>query len=149
MNMSALESNLVATAEQFTLIDKTTRMFQLIRNQALCHGIDTKGAPKYDLNKSRATLIKAFDFANKITRQSAVKTTWTTVSRFFDNYKKNSVGKKGEPKFQKDNCLVEYKTTGWKASDDRRFLMITDVFVTEKLKLLGIRDLYTYGSVNP
>jgi len=118
--MLVLESKLAATSEQFALIDEAIRTFQFIRNKALRYWIDTKGATKAE----RA---------------------WAAVSRFFDNCKKNIVGKKGYPKFQKDNRSVEHKTTGWKLSDERRFLTITDGFGIGKLKLLGTRDLRTYS----
>jgi len=142
------ESKLVATSEQFALIDEAIRTFQFIRNKALRYWIDTKGATKYDLNKQCAILAKEFAWANKLNsmaRQSAAERAWAAVSRFFDNCKKNIVGKKGYPKFQKDNRSVEYKTTGWKLSDERRFLTITDGFAIGKLKLLGTRDLRTYS----
>jgi len=139
---------LVAAPEQFALIDEAIRTFQFIRNKALRYWIDTKGATKYDLNKQYAILAKEFEWAGKLNsmaRQSAAERAWSAVSRFFDNCKKNIVGKKGYPKFQKDNRSVEYKTTGWKLSDERRFLTITDGFAIGKLKLLGTRDLRTYS----
>uniref|UniRef100_UPI00257B50A7 RNA-guided endonuclease InsQ/TnpB family protein n=1 Tax=Candidatus Cyanaurora vandensis TaxID=2714958 RepID=UPI00257B50A7 len=146
--MLVLELKLVAAPEQFALIDEAIRTFQFIRNKALRYWIDTKGATKYDLNKQCAILAKEFAWANKLNsmaRQSAAERAWSAVSRFFDNCKKNIVGKKGYPKFQKDNRSVEYKTTGWKLSDERRFLTITDGFDMGKLKLLGTRDLRTYS----
>jgi len=145
--MLVLESKLVATSEQFALIDEAIRTFQFIRNKALRYWIDTKGATQYDLNKQCAILAKEFEWAGKLNsmaRQSAAERAWAAVSSFFDNCKKNIVGKKGYPKFQKDNRSVEYKTTGWKLSDERRFLTITDGFDIGKLKLLGTRDLRTY-----
>nr|WP_287131089.1 hypothetical protein [Candidatus Cyanaurora vandensis] len=129
--MLVLESKLVAAPEQFALIDEAIRPFQFIRNKALRYWIDTKGATKYDLNKQCAILAKEFAWASKLNsmaRQSAAERAWAAVSRFFDNCKKSTPGKKGYPKFQKDNRSVEYKTTGWKLSDDRRFLMLTDGF---------------------
>jgi len=147
-SMLVLESKLVTTSEEFALIDEAIRTFQFIRNKALRYWIDTKGATKYDLNKQCAILAKEFAWAGKLNsmaRQSASERAWSAVSSFFDNCKKNIVGKKGYPKFQKDNRSVEYKTTGWKLSDERRFLTITDGFGIGKLKLLGTRDLRTYS----
>jgi|GEM_PF-3442805 len=58
--MLVLESKLVATSEQFALIDEAIRTFQFIRNKALRYWIDTKGATKYDLNKQYTILAKEF-----------------------------------------------------------------------------------------
>nr|WP_287130406.1 hypothetical protein [Candidatus Cyanaurora vandensis] len=58
--MLVLESKLVAAPKQFALIDEATRTFQFIRNKALRHWMDTKGATKYDLNKQCAILAKEF-----------------------------------------------------------------------------------------
>ncbi len=39
---------------------------------------------------------------------------------------------------------MEYKTTGWKLSKDRRFLTLIDTFDAGKFKLIGSRDLNFY-----
>nr|WP_287127368.1 hypothetical protein [Candidatus Cyanaurora vandensis] len=87
--MLVLESKLVATSEQFALIDEAIRSFQFIRNKALHYWIDTKGTTKYDLNKQCAILAKEFEWAGKLNsmaRQSAAERAWSAVSRFFDNW---------------------------------------------------------------
>jgi putative transposase len=145
--MLVLESKLVGHPSQLVLIDEAIRTFQFVRNKALRYWMDTKGATKYDLNKQCALLAKEFEWANKLNsmaRQSAAERAWSAISRFFENCKKAISGKKGYPKFQKDNRSVEYKTTGWKLSEDRKRLSITDGFGIGSLKLLGTRDLNFY-----
>ena len=39
---------------------------------------------------------------------------------------------------------VEYKTTGWKLSEDRKYLTLTDDFEIGRLKLIGTYDLHFY-----
>ncbi len=145
--MLVLESKLVGHSSQFVLIDEAIRAFQFVRNKALRFWIDTKGATKYDLNKQCAILAAQFEWARKLNsmaRQSAAERAWAAISKFFDNCKKAVPGQKGYPRFQKDNRSVEYKTTGWKLSEDRKHLSLTDGFGIGTLKLLGSRDLSFY-----
>jgi putative transposase len=53
-------------------------------------------------------------------------------------------GKKGYPKFKKNCRCVEYKTSGWKLSEDRRSVNFIDKKGIGKLKLKGTRDLHFY-----
>jgi putative transposase len=61
-----------------------------------------------------------------------------------DSFKKKVSGKKGYPKFKKRGHSVEYKQTGWKLSEDRKYLTLTDGFKIGRLKLVGSRDLNFY-----
>ena len=69
-----------------------------------------------------------------------------SISRFFDNCKKKVPGKKGFPKFKKHqtNLSVEYKTSGWKLSDDRITLTFTDGIGAGSFRMWGTRDLHYY-----
>ncbi|MDJ0746195.1 MAG: RNA-guided endonuclease TnpB family protein [Xenococcaceae cyanobacterium MO_167.B27] len=78
-------------------------------------------------------------------RQAAAERTWYAISRFFDNCKKGIKGKKGYPRFKKNSRSVEYKTTGWSLSDDRKYLTMTDKFNIGRMKLIGSRDLHFYA----
>ena len=69
---------------------------------------------------------------------------WSSISRFYDNCKKNVAGKKGYPQFQKYCRSVEYKTSGWKLADDRKSINFTDKKGIGRLKLKGTRDLHFY-----
>ena len=57
---------------------------------------------------------------NSMARQAHAERAWFAISRFYDNCKKQVPGKKGYPKFKRNSRSVEYKTTGWKLSDDRK-----------------------------
>ncbi len=106
--------------------------------------MDRQGKSQYDLNKYCVVLARDFEWAKKLNsqaRQAAAERAWSAIARFFDNCKKAVSGKKGYPKFQKDNRSVEYKTTGWKLSDDRKVITFTDGFGIGSFKLIGSRDL--------
>jgi putative transposase len=51
-------------------------------------------------------------------------------------------GKKGYPQFKKHTRSVEYKTSGWLLSTDKRCLTFKDGFAAGKFKLVGSRDLH-------
>jgi putative transposase len=153
--MLVLEAKLKGKTEQYVLIDEAIRTALFVRNKALRLWMDVKGSDKYDLNKYCAVLAKEFDFAKKLNsqaRQSSAERAWSAINRFFDNCKKKVSGKtctersrsKGYPKFKKRGHSVEYKQTGWKLSEDRKYLTLTDGFKIGRLKLIGSRDLNFY-----
>lgn len=145
--MLVLEAKLKGKTEQYGLIDEAIRAALFCRNKALRYWIDNRGTGRYDLNKFMAVLAKDFDFANKLNsqaRQSSAERAWSGIARFFDNCKKKVSGKKGYPKFKKRGHSVEYKQTGWKLSEDRKYLTLTDGFKIGRLKLVGSRDLNFY-----
>jgi putative transposase len=51
---------------------------------------------------------------------------------------------KGFPQFQHDNRSVEYKTTGWALSEDRKSITFTDKKGIGRLRIKGTRDLHFY-----
>jgi putative transposase len=71
---------------------------------------------------------------------------WASVERFYRNCASKIQGKKGFPKFKKQQARasVEYKVSGWKLSDDRRYLEFIDGFKAGLFKLWGTRDLHYY-----
>ena len=71
---------------------------------------------------------------------------WASIERFYRNCKAQVKGKKGYPKFApfKTRGSVEYKTSGWKLSECRRYLKFTDGFKAGNFKLWGSRDLHFY-----
>jgi putative transposase len=92
-------------------------------------------------------IAKEFEFANKLNshaRQAAAERAWAGIARFFDNCKKKVSGKKGYPKFQKDNRSVEYKTSGWKISADRQSIKFTDGHGIGSIRFQGSKDLNFY-----
>ena len=145
--MLVVEAKLKGKTEQYALIDEAIRTALFVRNKALRYWMDNKGADKYDLSAQCAVLAKEFDFAKKLNstaRQASAERSWSSISRFYDNCKKKVSGKKGFPKFKKRGNSVEYKQSGWKLSEDRKYLNLTDGFKIGRLKLVGSRDLNFY-----
>lgn len=145
--MLVLEAKLKGKEQQYDLINEAIRTALFVQNKALRLWMDIKDSDKYDLNKYCAVLAKEFDFAKKLNstaRQASAERAWSSVSRFFDNCKKKVSGKKGYPKFKKRGHSVEYKQSGWKLSEDRKYLNLTDGFKIGRLKLVGSRDLNFY-----
>ena len=130
-------------------MDEAIRTVQFIRNKALRLWMDEREIDKYDLSKYTAQLADEFPFVdelNSMARQASAERAWSAISRFYDNCKKQVLGQKGYPQFQKDNRSVEYKTTGWKLAKDRKSITFTDKKGIGKLKLKGTRDLHFYQS---
>ncbi|HEY9710611.1 MAG TPA: transposase, partial [Oculatellaceae cyanobacterium] len=132
---------------QYRAIDEAIRTSQFIQNKCLRYWMDNKGLRQYDLNKYCAVLAAEFPWAselNSMARQSAAERTWSAISRFFDNCKKKIKGKKGFPKFKKHCRSVEYKTSGWKLSPNRKAITFRDGKNIGTLKLKGTYDLNSY-----
>jgi len=109
--------------------------------------MDNKGVGQYDLAKLCAVLAKEFEWAGKLNsmaRQASAERAWSAIKRFYDNCKAKKLGKKGFPKFKKNCRSVEYKTTGWKLSEDRKRLTFTDGFKAGTFLLMGADDLHFY-----
>ena len=149
--MLILEAKLKGKTEQLNLIDEAIRTVVFCRNKALRYWMDNRGVSRYDLNKFMAVLAKDSDFANKLNsqaRQAGAERAWSAISRFFDSCKRKVSGKKGYPKFKKNGHSVEYKQSGWKLSEDRKYLTLTDGFKIGRLKLIGSIDLNFYPTEN-
>ena len=145
--MLVLEFKAYGVKAQYQAIDEAIRTGQFIRNKCLRLSMDEPGKNKYDLNKYCAVLAKEFPFAkalNSQARQASAERAWSSISRFYDNCKKQIPGKKGFPKFKKFSRSVEYKTTGWKLSDDTKWIKFTDKKGIGKLKLKGTWELWRY-----
>ncbi|TBR60637.1 transposase [Westiellopsis prolifica IICB1] len=146
--MLVLEAKLKGKQSQYNSIDEAIRTALFIRNKALRHWIDNKNIGKNDLQKLCAVLAAYFEFASKLNsmaRQASADRAWLAVKRFYDNCKAKKPGKKGFPRFKKRGHSVEYKTSGWKLSNDRKYIMFSDGFNIGKLKLVGTRDLSFYS----
>ncbi|MGI0494007.1 RNA-guided endonuclease InsQ/TnpB family protein [Alkalinema pantanalense CENA528] len=145
--MLVLELKLNGKTEQYSLIDEAIRTALFIRNSCVRYWMDHEKIGKYDLSAYCKVLAKDFEWAGKLNsmaRQASADRAWSAISRFFDNCKKQIKGKKGFPKFKKRGHSVEYKTSGWKLSEDRKYLTLTDGFKIGRLKLVGTRDLNFY-----
>ena len=145
--MIVFEFKCVGNKIQYQRMSEAIRITQFIRNKCLRYWMDNSKKTAYDLNKYTAVLAKEFSFANNLNsmaRQAASERCWFAISRFFDNCKAKKPGKKGYPKFQKSCRSVEYKTTGWKLTDDRKYIIFTDKCLIGKVKLVGTYDLHFY-----
>jgi len=132
---------------QYRAIDEAIRTSLFIQNKCLRYWMENKGLRQYDLNKYCAVLAAEFPFAdelNSMARQSAAERAWSAIARFFDNCKKKVLGKKGFPKFKKNCRSVEYKTSGWKLSPNRKAMTFRDGKNIGTLKLKGTYDLNYY-----
>jgi len=128
-------------------MNEAIRVTQFIRNKCLRYWLDNRGVNANALYKYTAVLAKEFSFANNLNsmaRQAASERCWEAINRFFANCKAKKPGKKGYPKFQKCCRSVEYKTTGWKLTEDRKYIIFTDKCLIGKVKLVGTYDLHFY-----
>ena len=146
--MLVLEFKAYGKTEQFNAIDEAIRICKFIRNKSIRLWMDGEAKSWFDLSKYCAIWAKEFDFANKLNsmaRQAGAERAWASISRFYDNCKKGVKGKKvGFPSFQKNCRSVEYKTSGWKLSADKKSITLTDKCDIGRLKLKGTRDLGFY-----
>jgi len=147
--MLVFEAKLQGSNGQYERVDEAIRTARFVRNSCLRYWLDNRDIGKYELSAYCAVLAKEFPWANKLNsmaRQASADRAWSAIARFYDNCKKNKPGKKGFPKFKKHQThgSVEYKTTGWKLSEDRRNITFTDGFKAGTFKLWGTRDLHFY-----
>jgi putative transposase len=152
--MLVFEFKVYGKSVQLTAIDDAIRTAQFVRNSCIRLWMDVKGTGKNDLQKYCAVLAANFPFANELNsmaRQASAERAWSSITRFYvsvagrsPNCKKGISGKKGFPQFQKDCRSVEYKTSGWKLADNRKFITFTDKKGIGRLKIKGTRDLHFY-----
>jgi putative transposase len=147
--MIVFEAKLKGTDGQYRILDEVLRTARFVRNSCLRYWMDNPGKDKYDLNNYCTVLAKEYPWAKKLNsmaRQASAERAWSAISRFYENCKAKKPGKKGFPKFRKERThgSVEYKTCGWKLSEDRREITFTDGFKAGTFKMWGTRDLHYY-----
>ena len=143
--MITLEYKLKGKAQQYRIIDEMIRTAQFVRNKTLRYWIDNQGVKLVDLYKQCAMMAKEFEWAGKLNsmaRQASAERAIFAIQRFFANCQAKKPGKKGYPQFKKHTRSVEYKTSGWLLSTDKRCLTFKDGFAAGKFKLVGSRDLH-------
>ncbi|SRR6266487_223424 len=126
--MLIYEYKLDGKKAQYAAIDETIRIGQFIRNKCLRKWMDERSVSKNDLQLYCAVLSQKYSFVgylNSQARQAAADRAWFAISRFYENGKNQTRGKKGYPKFQHDNRSVEYKQTGWKLEPDGKHILTT------------------------
>ncbi len=148
--MLVLEYKVKAKPYQYKAIDEAIRTVQFVRNKCLRYWMDAPKEAKingFALNKYSTKLREEFSFVkdlNSMAVQASAERGWAAISRFYENCKNKQPGKKGFPRFQKDNRSVEYKTSGWYLHKTKRRITITDKKGIGELKLLGKWDIHTY-----
>ena len=143
--MITLEYKLKGKPTQYRIVDDMIRTAQFVRNKALRYWIDNQNVKLSDLYKQCAIMAKEFEWAGKLNsmaRQASAECAIFAIQRFFANCKAKKPGKKGYPQFKKRSRSVEYKTSGWKLSPDKRRLTFTDGFAAGTFKLVGSYDLH-------
>jgi putative transposase len=138
--MLIYEYKLDGSRQQYAAIEEAIRVVQFIRNKCLRKWMDERGISKNDLQCYCAVLAHEYSFAsalNSQARQAAADRAWFAISRFYDNCKNHTSGKKGYPQFQHDNRSVEYKQTGWKLEPDGKHILFTDGCGIGRLRLVG------------
>lgn len=146
--MIVLEFKLKGKVQQYRIVDEMIRTAQFVRNKALRYWIDNQGVKLSDLYKQCAIMAKEFEWAGKLNsmaRQASAERAIFAIQRFFSNCKAKKPGKKGYPQFKKYTRSVEYKTSGWALSTDKRCLTFTDGFAAGTFRLLGSRDLHFWA----
>ena len=150
--MLIYESKLKGTQDQYTKLDKAIRTGLFVRNACIRLWIDGKAKSRNDLYKHCKNLADnpEFPWAKKLNsqaRQASAERAWASISRLEDNCKKKIPGKKGFPKFKKNrpnHGSVEYKQSGYKLSEDRKYINFTDGFEAGLFRLWGTRNLHYY-----
>ena len=148
--MLVLEYKIKAKPSQYRAIESAIRTVQFVRNKCLRYWMDAPKEAKINyaaLSRYSTELRNEFNFVkdlNSMAVQAAAERSWLAISRFYGNCKAKKPGKKGFPRFQKDNRSVEYKTSGWVLHPTKRRISISDKKGIGELKLLGKWDIHTY-----
>jgi putative transposase len=138
--MLILDYKLRTNQAQQRATDEAIRTTQFVRDKALRLWMDTRGTTQDDLQALCSQLAQDFPFAarlNSMARQSAADRAWQAIARFYQNCREKKPGKKGYPRFQKDNRSVGYKTSGWKLAPDGKRLTFTDGQGIGTVRLIG------------
>ncbi|MDY7012986.1 MAG: transposase [Cyanobacteriota bacterium] len=145
--MIVLEYLAYGKTHQYSAISEALRTVQFVRNKCLRYWMDNKGVGQKELYRYNTELRAEFPFVKALNShacQASVERAYSAIARFYANCRSLKPGKKGYPQFQKNNRSVEYKTSGWQLSPNRKSIVFTDKKGIGKLKLKGTRDLNFY-----
>jgi putative transposase len=145
--MIVLEFKAQGKTTQYSAINEAMRTAQFVRNKCIRFWMENRGVGQKDLYRHNTALRAEFPFVKDLNShacQIAVERAYTSIARFYSNCKKSVPGKKGYPKFKKNCRSVEYKTSGWKLSETRKKITLTDKKGIGTLKLKGTWDLNFY-----
>jgi putative transposase len=145
--MIVLEFKVQGKTTQYAAIDEAIRTAQFVRNKCIRFWMDNRGVGQKELYRHNTKLRAEFPNVRALNShacQVAVERAYSAIARFYSNCKKAIPGKKGYPKFKKNCRSVEYKTSGWTLSADRKLITFIDKKGIGKLKLKGTWDLNFY-----
>ena len=149
--MLIYEAKLEGTRDQYKALDEAIRTGRFVRNSIIRAWMDGDVKSRNDAYKYCKVLADNPEFPwarllNSQARQAHAERAWASIERLYQNCRAQVKGKKGFPQFKKHSCRasVEYKTSGWKLSVDRRSLEFTDGFKAGSFKLWGTRNLHFY-----
>jgi putative transposase len=145
--MIVLEFKAQGKTTQYRAIDEAIRTAQFVRNKVIRFWMDKRGVGQKELYRYNTVLRAEFPFVKALNShacQVAVERAYSAIARFYSNCKKAIPGKKGYPTFKKNCRCVEYKTSGWSLSPNRKQITFTDKKGIGKLKLKGTWDLSFY-----
>ncbi|WP_237395669.1 transposase [Okeania sp. KiyG1] len=145
-----IEAKLKGSQNQYKVLDEMILTGQFIRNSCLRYWMDNKDVKRNDLQKLCSVLAKNANFPwakklNSQARQASADRAWQSIQRFYKNCRLKLPGKKGYPKFKKFTRSIEYKTTGYKLSPDRKKIEFKDGFKAGVFELWTSRDLVWYS----
>ena len=130
--MIVYEAKLEGTQYQYGQLDQAIRTGRFVRNSIIRAWMDKQIESRNDAYKYCKVLADNLKFPwakclNSMARQAHAERAWASIERFYRNCKDQTKSKKGFPKFasHKTRASVEYKTSGWKLSECRRYLKFT------------------------
>jgi len=151
--MLIYETKLEGTKNQYERLDQAIRTGFFVRNSIIRAWLDGLVLSRNDAYKYCKVLADNPEFPwarllNSQARQAHAERAWSSIERFYQNCRAKVKGKKGFPQFKKHQvrASVEYKVSGWKLSEDRRYVEFTDGFKAGVFKMWGTRNLHLYQS---
>ncbi len=142
---------LEGTESQYRRLDEAIRTGRFVRNSIIRSWMDGQIKSRNDAYSYCKVLSDHPEFPwvsklNSMARQAQAERAWASIERFYRNCRQKIPGKKGFTKFKKYQvrASVEYKTSGWKLSENRRYLTFSDKFKAGIFKLWGSRNLHFY-----
>lgn len=145
--MIVLEYKLKGKEKQLRCIDDAIRTAQFIRNKCIRLWKDNRGINKTLMFRHNTELRGTYSWCHNLNShacQASVERAAKSIDKFYSDFKDSSVKKKSYPKFKKHSRSVEYKQSGWKITEDRKRLTITDKTGIGSFRLVGSRDLHFY-----
>jgi transposase len=138
--MLLLDYKLRVNQSQHAAIDEAIRTTQFMRNKCVRKWMDEGGLGDHELHVDCAQLAREYPFAARLNaqaRQTSADRAWFSIARFSKNCREKKPGKKGYPRFQKDNRSVEYTAPGWRLESDGQRITFIDGINIGTVRLIG------------